>query len=322
MTDDQYLLASAYADGDVTADERAVAEADPEVMAEVARIRALGAALRDVTPAPAATREAMIAAALSEFGATDTVRAVAPSSGPRVHQQPSRWSRPLGLVAAAVALLAVGAVVVNGANLGGRDDDGDASTSAEVFTDDAGADMGAGEMSREMDAPTMLSDDGSQPELASGTIASDAPLEPDADLGQYTVTDAAESTDAPGSTIAMATEAPSAPPGDVIESSDDLAAAGIALLDAYTESTAPSVETAFGCTLSAAASAPAADSTDGVDAVRVSAADEHVVLFASRDVRTGSGDVVEAFIAVDTETAQTYAIGVDDCVLVRVGTAP
>ena len=39
MTDDQLLLASAYVDDDVDAAERARAEADPEVMAEVARLR-------------------------------------------------------------------------------------------------------------------------------------------------------------------------------------------------------------------------------------------------------------------------------------------
>ena len=41
MNDDQRLLANAYLDGEVSADERARAEADPEVVAEVARLRAV-----------------------------------------------------------------------------------------------------------------------------------------------------------------------------------------------------------------------------------------------------------------------------------------
>ena len=67
MNDDQRLLANAYLDGEVSADERARAEADPEVVAEVARLRAVGDALR-VTDAPdPQRREAAIEAALDAF---------------------------------------------------------------------------------------------------------------------------------------------------------------------------------------------------------------------------------------------------------------
>ena len=38
MNDDQHILASAYLDGALTDEERAQAEADPEVMAAVERL--------------------------------------------------------------------------------------------------------------------------------------------------------------------------------------------------------------------------------------------------------------------------------------------
>ena len=50
MNDDLTLLASAYLDGDVTADERARVENDAEVLAEVDRLRSARALLGDVEP--------------------------------------------------------------------------------------------------------------------------------------------------------------------------------------------------------------------------------------------------------------------------------
>ena len=55
-TDEQYLLASAYLDGELTDDERRLAEADPAVMAEVEQLRALQAEIADVEPPTAAAQ--------------------------------------------------------------------------------------------------------------------------------------------------------------------------------------------------------------------------------------------------------------------------
>ena len=52
MNDDLTLLASAYLDGDVTADERARVEADPELIAEVERLRYVKVLLADTEPSP------------------------------------------------------------------------------------------------------------------------------------------------------------------------------------------------------------------------------------------------------------------------------
>jgi hypothetical protein len=64
MNDDLTLLASAYLDGDVTADERARVENDTEALAEVDRLRSARALLGDVEPQAISVREAQLAAAL------------------------------------------------------------------------------------------------------------------------------------------------------------------------------------------------------------------------------------------------------------------
>ena len=46
MNDDLTLLASAYLDGDVTADERARVESDPQLLGEVERLRSVRTARR------------------------------------------------------------------------------------------------------------------------------------------------------------------------------------------------------------------------------------------------------------------------------------
>ncbi len=62
--DDLTLLASAYLDGMTTPDERARVEHDPEVLAEVDRLRSVRALLGDVEPPAISTREEHLAAAL------------------------------------------------------------------------------------------------------------------------------------------------------------------------------------------------------------------------------------------------------------------
>jgi hypothetical protein len=67
MNDDLTLLASAYLDGDVTADERARVENDPELAAEVERLRSVRALLADVEPSSITVRESLLANALDAW---------------------------------------------------------------------------------------------------------------------------------------------------------------------------------------------------------------------------------------------------------------
>ncbi len=62
--DDLTLLASAYLDGDVSADERARVDDDAELVTEVERLRSVRALLGDIEPPTISTREAQLAAAL------------------------------------------------------------------------------------------------------------------------------------------------------------------------------------------------------------------------------------------------------------------
>jgi hypothetical protein len=67
MNDDLTLLASAYLDGDVTAGERARVEADPDVLAEVERLRYVRVLLADTEPSPISVRESLLAHALDAW---------------------------------------------------------------------------------------------------------------------------------------------------------------------------------------------------------------------------------------------------------------
>lgn len=119
------LRASAYLDGELDADERSRAEADPAVMAEVEALRALQDEIRDVEPPHADTREAAITAALAEFDAlrpaTDRVVPFRP--------RPS-YSRWLTAAAAVVAVGLVGVVVAQSTR--GGDDEDSAAIEADV----------------------------------------------------------------------------------------------------------------------------------------------------------------------------------------------
>jgi hypothetical protein len=67
MNDDQFSLASAYLDGDLTADERARVESEPELLALVDRLRVLAADVGTVEPPDAGRRDRAINAALAVF---------------------------------------------------------------------------------------------------------------------------------------------------------------------------------------------------------------------------------------------------------------
>lgn len=64
MNDDLIQLASAYLDGELSADGRARVEADPAALAEVDRLRSVRALLGDVEPQAISIREVQLATAL------------------------------------------------------------------------------------------------------------------------------------------------------------------------------------------------------------------------------------------------------------------
>ncbi len=135
MTDDQLLLANAYVDNELDTAERARAEADPDVMAEAARLRTAIAALRDVEPPDPARREAALAAALSSAGRPTPV-------APPIPLRPRRaWWTGAGIAAGLVAILVAGAFVLRATSSG--DDDDSASIQQSSAQDESAADAKA-----------------------------------------------------------------------------------------------------------------------------------------------------------------------------------
>jgi hypothetical protein len=155
MTDDLTLLASAYLDGDVTADERARVENDPDTLAVVEQLRSVRALLNDVEPPSISVREAQLATVLdiwdrlpqlertgarrditpvgidsAAVAGAASVTAPTPLSGRRRSSRTSstRW---LAGAAAALVLVLAGGVALQ---LSSTDDSGgtdDASTAAD-----------------------------------------------------------------------------------------------------------------------------------------------------------------------------------------------
>jgi hypothetical protein len=121
MNDDQFLLANAYLDGEVTAEERAIAESDAEVMSAVEELRALQSHVRDIDLPTAEVRNRAIDAAMAQFTPSSSTSVASETRrGPQVvpfRPRPS-YSRYLGVAAAVVAVGLLGLVVVRGLNSG------------------------------------------------------------------------------------------------------------------------------------------------------------------------------------------------------------
>lgn len=130
MTDDQLELVNAYLDGEATVDERARVESDAELVAEVARMRAVRNALSDVEPPSASARESAIAAALAAFDELPATAAGPVAPPPRddataptnivPFERRRRMRRLQGLSAAAAAVV----IVAGGIAISQRDDGG------------------------------------------------------------------------------------------------------------------------------------------------------------------------------------------------------
>lgn len=146
MNDEQYFLANAYVDGELTVDERRIAEADPEVMTEVETLRALQAELREVPPPLDGARESAINAAMAEFTtAASTVTTPVVPLRPR-----PAYAKYLGIAAALVAVAGLGIVLSRASR--GDDDASDAEATAEATFEAAAIDEGDAALTEAVDA--------------------------------------------------------------------------------------------------------------------------------------------------------------------------
>lgn len=167
MTDDLIQLASTYLDGQATAAERARVESDPELLAEVDRLREVRAVLADTDTdtAPISVRERHLAAALDTWdrlslgtagdglhtadgagrsgdaaGAAGTAAISSPSSLSEQRRK-RRAIRPRILTAAAAIIVVGGAGFVIQDGLGSNDETVDVASDAEELPLD---ELGAG----------------------------------------------------------------------------------------------------------------------------------------------------------------------------------
>jgi hypothetical protein len=192
--DDLIILASAYLDGDVTADERAQVEASSELLAEVDRLRTVRAVISTTSSADAApisARERHLSTALAAWdrlpdnertgalrdstpsGANRAAAAgVAAMSSPTRRTAKRRWGQsPIWLGAAAAGL-----VVVLAGGLLLRDTVDDGSTDAELSSAESSAELS----SNEFDATQSRASDTGAPSQAAD-VGDDAATEPQLD---------------------------------------------------------------------------------------------------------------------------------------------
>lgn len=247
------LRASAYLDGELSADEMARAEADPAVMAEVEAMRGLQEQLADVDPPADDTRERAIAAALDEFDLLHAAGAAAadPTPAPSPNVVPFRprpaYTRWLTAAAAVVGIGVLGAVIAGGQ--GGDDEqaDGGAATAAASAT--------AEESARMEEAP-LESDAAQEIAAAEATAADESPMEiMETAVAESATATASEPAEGGGEPIAtteptttttattipvieppVSTVTPPTVPddlGDIVVDSDNLLEVGQELLDQY-----------------------------------------------------------------------------------------
>lgn len=246
MNDEQFFLANAYLDGELTADERAIAEADPTVMAEVESLRALRDQLRDVDPPSTSARESGVAAAMAVFESsvpTEPSHHRPADVAPVVPITRRPWFPRALTAAAAVVGVALLATVVTQLPSGDDDDAGDdaaAELPAEEFNaaeEDAATaeDTGAAADVASEDTAAELGESAAVPE-ASGDMARDEAAEDGGDDGGSTA-EAGVADDAGDAAEEMSEEstvgadgddagglfdaAEPCPPGGLFDASDD-----------------------------------------------------------------------------------------------------
>lgn len=287
MNDEQYFLANAYLDGELTGVERRSAEADPDVMSEVEQLRLLQARVRSFEPPLAATREAAIAAAMTGFGSVS----IAPqrSSTTTVMEfRRRRWStRYLGFAAGFVAIGLLGTVVVTSLSGGGDDD-----AASKLAGDEPTAALAVEQSSDQI--------------LESSEAAATADAAGSADAAGIAETELAPAAEQP---VAEAAQAPVDEAAS--DSADTVVAAGRPQIDPAQPLTTPAELGAYGSYLVELQRAGQLPPTPNTKCSQVGIMGSTQYLFDNVSV--------EVLVAVDETTRTTTAIDPDTCRELLVG---
>lgn len=220
MNDELTLLASAYLDGDVTADERARVVADPALLGAVERLRYVRVLLANSEPSSISVRESLLANALDAWD-----RVPAPPTSLAQRRRANTNRRLLG-AAAALALVLAGGIVLQTSSLGTNDDSAsksasDATNPPEVAalaeSTDAGAEIAADEVAPSAQVPA-----------AAPTVPDDAALDTGINDAAPPIETELEQLDTPEELAIFASDAVGAPqdpevPAATSESIDDRA---------------------------------------------------------------------------------------------------
>lgn len=220
MNDELTLLASAYLDGDVTADERARVVADPALLGAVERLRYVRVLLANSEPSSISVRESLLANALDAWD-----RVPAPPTSLAQRRRANTNRRLLG-AAAALALVLAGGIVLQTSSLGTNDDSAsksasDATNPPEVAalaeSTDAGAEIAADEVAPSAQMPA-----------AAPTVPDDAGLDTGINDAAPPIETELEQLDTPEELAIFASDAVGAPqdpevPAATSESIDDRA---------------------------------------------------------------------------------------------------
>jgi len=193
-TSDALSRASAYLDGELDAPEMRSVEADPAVMVEVARLRALQDAIRDVQAPSSYARDLAIDAALGEFDRIH--QPVAPVLRTKPRPSYGRW---MAVAAAVAGLAALGAVITATARGGSDDSDlAGAEQSAATFeTNAADSAATAGGV-----APAAPSPESARSQTLTSATEAPATTFAAADAAEASAESAAATTAAPAATAA------------------------------------------------------------------------------------------------------------------------
>jgi hypothetical protein len=299
-------LASAYLDGELTDEERRIAEADPAVMAEVEQLRALRSELSTPPPPSDAARETAITAAMAEFARTHGAPAATTSPDARVvpYRPRPAWAGWLSAAAAILVIGVLGIAVVAGVR-GGDDDD----SAAEHLAEEPAAEEPADDAARITEAaPTAADDaDAASDEPAIAIAEADEPAEESAEEPA-----ADEMADASGGEEPAAEEpAMEAPAEEPAEEPADGADIGdpVEYLDDGRQIVAPDELTVVGAYLAERV----ADRTIG-------ATPEHACpyqnVLATADVLDpGTGELTPVFLDVATDENLVRAVDRESCVV-------
>lgn len=312
MNDQQYLLANAYVDGELTADERALAEADPDVMSEVELLLGLQTRLRKVDPPTASAREAAMTAAMAAFPGAEprpapAINAAVSNTAVVPLRRRPAYARYLGLAAAVVAVGLLGTVVVTGLRSG--DDDSAASepafdAAAEEFADEPASEPAAPSADRPIEFETEMTEGDGQLDMDDSTAAAPADdmAGSDADAELPASEPASETADEPASE-------PAEEPAE--ESADDSGNSVQPLIDPTQPLTGPADLGAYGAYLVELQVAGELPPTPNTRCPQPGLLGQTQYVFD--DV------LVDVYIVVDDQNRTVSAIDPDTCEVLAVG---